>query len=76
MVRCKKIIPEHYIKPQCEAKLLIEAVAYKSEHWSKNHRGAKPDECRSVSSIKLEDKNLCKKHAALRALEILLEESE
>lgn len=61
MDKAKLIVPPHYIKPPCEAK-------------TKDIKGG--GKCHNLASIKINNKCLCKRHAEVMALDILLKEGE
>jgi len=69
MAQAKLIVPEHYIKPRCEAK--ISSVMIK---WYKDRGRLEPARCNNMASIKINGKCLCRKHAGMVALDILLNE--
>ena len=73
MAKSSLIIPEHYIKPRCDSKLGSQATAWKNAHW-KRFNNNEPDRWTNMASIKINGKCLCRKHAAIAALDILLEE--
>jgi len=72
-VKAKLITTPPYPLPPCEQKLQYEAILYKSEKWSKDHGGRKPDECHCRATILINGKNLCKRHASTEALRMLME---
>jgi len=57
---------------QCEATLQFEAYKYKSAKWSESHGGLAPTSCGNYASYKIAGKCLCRKHASMLALDILV----
>lgn len=76
MAKAKLIVPAHYIKPRCEAKLTEQATVYKIRRRSEIINDLKVDDCRNQASIHIDGKDLCRKHAAMMALDILLKKGE
>ena len=69
MARANLIVPEHYIKPKCEAEVSQESTRYNKIKGYQN-----PNRCRNQASVHIDGKNLCRKHASMVALDILLNE--
>lgn len=67
----KPIIPAHYIKPRCDGILTPQAMEYK-----KGTLAILDVRCHNQASIKISGKCMCKKHAAMEALNILLRNGE
>jgi len=69
MAQAKLIIPAHYIKPRCDGK-----ISSSMTKWYEDRGRPEPDRCNNLASIKINGKCLCRKHAGMVALDILLEE--
>lgn len=67
MARAKLITPFHYIKPRCQA-VVAEAAAKRNKKMNR----ILPYQCYNKSSICIDNVPLCRKHAAIQALDILL----
>ncbi|MCK5609685.1 hypothetical protein KAR91_47870 [Candidatus Pacearchaeota archaeon] len=75
MARAKLITPVHHIHPRCDSKLGSQSTKWKNAHWKRfNH--VEPDRCTNTASVHIDGKDLCKKHASMVALEILLNEGD
>jgi len=74
MITAKRIRPEFIEPPHCQAKLQFQAWKLKGQAWVESHPEVKPNQCRCYASYEFNGQQLCRKHASIVALDILIEE--
>lgn len=73
MNQAKRLRPELDIEIHwCEAVLQPMASRYKSAGWLEDHKPFTARQCRCYASIEIDGKKLCRKHAGMVALNLLL----